>query len=159
MACGEIGAWSNKIELVVFGAGEPENQPDFGSPVHYLGLLHDDVSIALLYSAADVMVVPSRQEAFGQTAFEAMSCGTPVVCFDATGLKDIIDHQRNGYLAKSFDTSDLAAGINWVLSDENRHKEFCVKAREKAVAYFDIKKVSMKYVKLYEDVITTKRRK
>ena len=145
--------WSGKAELVVFGTSEPENPPDFGLPVHYLGRLHDDVSIALLYSAADVMVVPSRQEAFGQTAFEAMSCGTPVVCFDATGLKDIIDHQRNGYLAKPFDTNDLAAGINWVLSDENRHKELCVKAREKAVAYFDIETIARQYAELYREVL------
>jgi len=53
--------WSDKAELVVFGSSEPENPPDFGLPVHYLGRLHDDVSLALLYAAADVMVVPSRQ--------------------------------------------------------------------------------------------------
>ena len=41
----------------------------------------------------------------------------------------MINHQINGYLAKRFDTSDLAAGINWVLSDENRHKDLCLKAR------------------------------
>ena len=118
--------WSDKAELVVFGASEPENPPDFGLPVHYLGHLHDDVSLSLLYAAADVMVVPSLQEAFGQTASESLACGTPVVSFEATGLLDIIDHKINGYLAKPFDTSDLAAGINWVLADGNRHKELCI---------------------------------
>ena len=43
----------------------------------------------------------------------------------------MINHQINGYLAKRFDTSDLATGINWILSDENRHKDLCLKAREK----------------------------
>ena len=141
--------WSDNTELVVFGSSEPENPPDFGLPVHYLGRLHDDVSLALLYSAADVMVVPSRQEAFGQTASESLPCGTPVVTFGATGLLDIVDHKLNGYLAKPFDTSDLAAGIDWVLSDENRHKELCIKAREKAVACFDIEKVAGQYAELY----------
>ena len=74
-----------------------------------------------------------------------MSCGTPVVCFDATGPKDIGDHKRNGYLAKPFDIFDLASGINWVLSKENRHKELCIKVREKAVACFDIEKVAKQY--------------
>ena len=47
-------------------------------------------------------------------------------------MPDMLDHEINGYLAKPYDTSDLAAGINWVLSNENRHKELCIKAREKA---------------------------
>jgi glycosyltransferase involved in cell wall biosynthesis len=145
--------WSGKAELVVFGAGEPENPPDFGLPVHYLGLLHDDVSLALLYSAADIMVVPSRQEAFGQTASESLACGTPVVAFGVTGLLDIVDHQINGYLAKPFDTSDLAAGIDWVLSDDKRHKDLCIKASEKAVAAFDIETIAKQYAELYESII------
>lgn len=62
-------------------------------------------------------------------------------------------HGINNYLAKPFDTSDFAAGINWVLSDENRHKELCIKAREKVVAPFDIKKIASQYKKLYQDLL------
>lgn len=146
--------WSSSAEVVIFGASEPENPPTFGLPVHYLGRLHDDVSLAFLYSAADIMVVPSRQEAFGQTASESLACGTPVVAFGATGLLDIVEHQINGYLAEPFDTSDLAAGINWVLSDVNRHKELCINARKKAEEFFDIEKVAKQYKNLYQDIIT-----
>ncbi len=145
--------WSDKAELIVFGAREPESPPDFGLPVHYLGRLHDDVSLSLLYAAADVMVTPSRQDNLPNTVVESLSCGTPVVAFDIGGMPDMIDHQINGYLAKPFDTSDLAVGIGWVLSDENRHKELCIKAREKAVACFDIKKVAMHYADLYESIV------
>jgi len=144
--------WSGKAEVVIFGTSEPENPPDFGLPVHYLGRLHDDVSLAFLYSATDVMVVPSRQEAFGQTASESLACGTPVVTFGATGLLDIVKHKINGYLAKPFITTDLAVGINWVLSDENRHKELCIKARGKAVESFDIEKVAKHYESLYQEI-------
>jgi len=59
----------------------------------------------------------------------------------------------NGYLAKPFDTSDLAAGIDWALSDENRHKELCLKAREKAAACFDIENVAKQYESLYQEII------
>jgi glycosyltransferase involved in cell wall biosynthesis len=145
--------WTDKADLVVFGSSEPEKPPDFGLPVHYLGYLHDDVSLALLYSAADIMVVPSRQEAFGQTASESLACGTPVVTFGTTGLLNIVEHQINGYLAKPFDTSDLAAGIDWVLSDDKRHKELCIKARKKAVACFDIEKIARQYAELYREAL------
>jgi len=35
-------------------------------------------------------------DAFGKTIAEAMGCGTPVVCFDATGPKDIVSHKVDG---------------------------------------------------------------
>ena len=140
---------SKDIEFVVFGSSEPQNAPDFGFKTHYLGHLHDDVSLVTLYSAVDVMVVPSLQEAFGQTASESMACGTPVVAFGATGLLDIVDHKENGYLAKPFESEDLAFGIEWVLNTSN-YDELCINAREKVVREFDSKAVAGKYVELYE---------
>jgi len=145
--------WLGKAELIVFGASEPKNPPDFGLPVHYLGCLHDDVSLSVLYAAADVMVTPSRQDNLPNTVVESLACGTPVVTFDIGGMPDMIEHQINGYLAKPFDTSDLTVGIDWVLSDDNRHKELCIKAREKAVACFDIKEVAVQYAGLYESIV------
>jgi glycosyltransferase involved in cell wall biosynthesis len=141
-----------KIELVIFGQSKPKSQPDLGFPIHYSGHLHDDLSLRAFYSAADVMVVPSRQEAFGQTASEAMVCGTPVVGFSSTGLADITDHLRNGYLAQAFDTRDLANGINWVL-DQQETKQLSINARKRAVEKFSEKKISENYLNIYEKLL------
>ena len=105
------------LELVVFGQLAPRNPPDLGFPIHYTGYLHDDLSLRALYSAADALVVPSRQDNLPNTAVEAQACGTPVVAFNIGGLPDIVEHQRTGYLAKAFETEDLAAGIRWVLGN------------------------------------------
>ena len=140
------------IELVVFGSIKPEIELDFGFKTHYLGHLHDDVSLVTLYSAADVMIVPSLQEAFGQTASESMACGTPVVAFGHTGLLDIIDHKKNGYLAKPFSTDDLACGIEWILNTDN-FGELCTNAREKVMREFDSVVVAKKYIELYKDTL------
>jgi glycosyltransferase involved in cell wall biosynthesis len=139
-------------ELVVFGAGQPEKSAGFKQKAHYLGRLHDDVALRVLYSAADVMVVPSLQEAFGQTASEAMACGTPVVAFGATGLLDIVDHQKNGYLAEPFDVKDLAKGIDWVL-EHNAPESLSVSAINKIRNCFDYKVVAPKYIELYRSVL------
>jgi glycosyltransferase involved in cell wall biosynthesis len=132
------------LELVVFGQLPPRNPPDLGFPIHYTGHLHDDLSLRALYTSANALVVPSRQEAFGQTASEAQACGTPVVAFNIGGLPDIVEHQRTGYLAKAFETEDLAAGIRWVLG-ENLRKQ----SRERAVAQFSNAVVAEQYRAVY----------
>lgn len=143
---------TDDVEFVVFGSGKPQNAPDLGFKTHYLGRLSDDVSLVTLYSAVDVMIVPSLQEAFGQTASESMSCGTPVVAFGSTGLLDIVDHKLNGYLAKPFDATDLKEGIEWVLNNPN-YDELCVNAREKVLKEFDSVVVAGKYIEVYEEIL------
>ena len=143
------------IELVVFGGSALKESKNFMFKTHYIGSLHDEVSLVTLYSAVDVMVVPSRQESFGQTASEAMSCATPVVAFGHTGLLDIIDHKNNGYLAEPFESSDLLNGIEWVLNSDN-YEELCKNARNKVLAKFDSQVISSKFIELYDEIINSK---
>jgi glycosyltransferase involved in cell wall biosynthesis len=148
--------WKEKIELIVFGASQAENPVDLGLKSHYIGKLHDDISLAALYSAADVMLVPSTQEAFGQTATESLACGTPVVSFDSTGLKDIVEHQRNGYRAKCFSCDDLANGIAWVLENKERHQKLSHRAREKVEQEFTMEIQARRYLSLYTEILDNK---
>ncbi len=152
-----LAAWgySESVELVIFGASAPSKDDewrDIGFPVHYLGVLQDDISLAVVYSAADVMVVPSEQEAFGQTATESLSCGVPVVAFAIGGLLDIVGHEREGYLARPFDSEELARGIEWVLENQQRLYALSENSRKKAMDEFDIQRISSKYVELYQEI-------
>ena len=152
-----LAAWgySESVELVIFGASAPSKDDewrDIGFPVHYLGVLQDDISLAVVYSAADVMVVPSEEEAFGQTASESLSCGVPVVAFAIGGLLDIVGHEREGYLARPFDSEELARGIEWVLENEQRLYALSENSRKKAMDEFDIQRISSKYVELYQEI-------
>jgi glycosyltransferase involved in cell wall biosynthesis len=140
------------IELVVFGSSKPKDPPNFGFKTHYLGHLHDDISLIILYDAVDVMVVPSLQENLSNTIMESLACGTPVVAFNVGGNSDMIEHLKNGYLAKPFDTDDLRNGIEWVLNTPN-YDELCKNAREKVLREFDSNIVAKKYIELYEEVL------
>lgn len=144
---------SNNLRLVIFGASEPADGDDLSHPTTYTGYLNDEQSLALLYAAADVMIVPSRYEGFGQTVSEAMACGTPVVAFDATGPSDIVDHRDNGYLAEPYDPADLTEGIEWILADEGRLTSLGEAAREKAEREFALKVVANKYKNIYGKVV------
>ena len=146
-------AIKDEIELVIFGAAEPVEKPDLGFRTTYLGRLHDDVSLAVVYSAADVMCVPSIQESFGQVATEAMSCGIPVVAFGTSGLLDIIQHDVSGYLASPYDEVDFAKGIELVLSDQSRLVRMSLAARSRVTTTFDLSLVTQNYKNLYESLL------
>jgi glycosyltransferase involved in cell wall biosynthesis len=145
--------WCDRLVVVIFGIKQPENPTELGFPVHYLGRLRDELSLVLAYSAADVMVVPSTQESFGQTASEALACATPVVAFNATGLKDIVDHQKTGYLATPYEADDLMHGISWVLEDQDRQRQLAWQSREHAENALSLKRQANRYQCLYEDLL------
>ncbi|GAB6392001.1 MAG: glycosyltransferase family 4 [Treponematales bacterium] len=115
------------------------------------GFLRDTVSLRLAYSAARVFAAPSAQEAFGKTLAEALACGTPVVCFDATGPRDIVSHKIDGYSAKPFSAEDFAAGIEWAACHAD-YAALCRAARESAVAKFSIDLIAGQYAELYERI-------
>ena len=140
------------IEFVVFGSSKPQKAPNFGFKTRYLGSLADDVSLVTLYSAVDVMVVPSLQENLSNAIMESLACATPVVGFDIGGNSDMIEHKKTGYLAEPFSTDDLADGIEWLLHVENYDK-LCQNAREKVLREFDSKMVAQKYIELYKEIL------
>jgi glycosyltransferase involved in cell wall biosynthesis len=144
--------WRGRAALVVFGSGQPLEDPAFELPAHYLGHLSDEVSLALLYSAADVIVVPSLLENLPNTIIEAMACGTPAVAFSTGGVPELIRHQEDGYLAEPHRPEDLAAGIEWVLDSDG--EELARRCRVRAVAEFDVAAMAARYRSLYEQLVT-----
>jgi glycosyltransferase involved in cell wall biosynthesis len=145
---------TQEVHLVLFGNVRHRDVKELGVAYSDLGFLSDTVSLRLAYAAADVFVAPSRLEAFGKTLAEAMACGTPVVCFDATGTSDIVEHGVTGYKAKPFVSADLARGIAWVLSrTDEQHQEMREKARARAVALFDSRVIAEQYRDLYERML------
>ena len=142
---------TNEIELVIFGASEPNNAPNFGFPTRYMGRLNDTISLSLLYGAADVFVAPSIQDNFPNTIIEALACGTPCAAFKIGGMPDAIDHQQNGYLAQPFDPQDLAQGIEWILAKSDRHFLLCQQARSKVEQNFTLEIQAAKYLEVFQE--------
>lgn len=140
-----------EANLVVFGASEADLPLCFDHiSLTFVGYVRDVNVLVSLYNVADVMVVPSYTEVFGQTASEAMACGTPVVAFRCTGIQDVVGAD-GGYLAEPYSEKDLAYGIEWVL-EHNRHGEMRDQVRKSAVERFSISVVAEQYVDLYKEV-------
>jgi len=141
------------IELVVCGSSAPKEAPDVGMKTHYLGRLHDDVTMALVYSAADVFAAPSLQENLSNMVMEALSCGTPCVAFNQGGMPDLVDHLKTGYLAQPYDPAEFAKGIDWALESRERYSLLCRQAREKIEETFSLEKVARRFAALYEELV------
>lgn len=143
------------MELVIFGSSKPAEGSPFSFPAYYMGKIRDELTMQLLYSAANVVVVPSLQENLSNVIVESLACGTPVVGFDIGGNGDMIVHQHTGFLAKPFDPESLADGIYWAIH-HLLDNQISINAREKAVKTFDRSVVVPQYVALYEEILKGK---
>ena len=148
------GTHLDNLRVIIFGQSEPEQKPNIGFHYSYLGKISDDIALRLLYSAANLMVVPSIQDNFPQTATESHACGTPVVSFKTGGLTDIIDHKITGYLADPFQSKSLAKGIKYILDSSENGKLLGINARYKAERLWEEKLIASKYKKLYQEIIS-----
>ncbi len=144
-------ARGQEIEILIFGQFRPLHDQDWPCRVHWLGPVRDDHVMATIYSACDLMVVPSRQDNLPNTAVEANACGAPVVGFEIGGLPDIVSHQESGWLARAFDTDMLGDGILWMLSDPQRLAKLSAQARKIALARYSGQAVTQQYLQVYEE--------
>lgn len=149
----EVGQLWPDADAVVFGQGRPQSPPWLPFNVHWMGHVYDDFTLAALYSAADVLVVPSRQEAFGQTGSEAQACGCPVVGFDATGIRDVVSNGISGLLVKPYDASALAQAILKLLGNKSLREQFSLAARKRAIRLWSFENVSVQYENVYKRAI------
>lgn len=104
------------------------------------------------YERADIFVLSSRNEGFGNVLIEAMASGCAAISFDCdSGPRHIIDHNINGLLVEPENTHELSKTMNVVMHDpelRNRLSEKAIGVRET----FSEENVLGKWVALIEEV-------
>jgi glycosyltransferase involved in cell wall biosynthesis len=83
-------------------------------------------------AAADVFVLTSKYEGFGNVLIEAMASGVPVVATASFGTRDIIQHERSGLLIEAHDAASVAASLERVLTDSALRARLTAAGRERA---------------------------
>jgi len=144
---------SVNASIVIFGQSKPAKcEHQLPLPIRYMAHISDELTMARLYSACDVMVVPSRQETFGQTASEAQACGVPVVGFQVGGLVDIVEQEQTGFLVKPFDSVKLSCAIRRVVTDSKLRHRLSLNARTRAKRLWCHRIVARQYNEAYKYV-------
>lgn len=104
------------------------------------------------YARADLYVMSSRFEGFGNTLAEALAHGLPAVSFDCdTGPRDIIRHEVDGLLVPPGDVAALTFALNRLMGDAALRSQFgarAVEARER----FSIKRIAGMWEKLFAEL-------
>jgi len=123
--------------------------------VSFLGRLNDN-ELRLAYSAADVMVVPSRIDNYPSTAVEAQTTGCPVIAFRTGGLPDIIENGITGLLVEPFSTARLAEEIVRVSGDISLNRSMRARARERAVELWNPTRIAGEYLRVLEQAASNR---
>lgn len=144
---------ASSIKLIIFGSGEINSKIIKQYDYDYMGFIRDRVDLAKIYSMADLFIMPSIYEAFGNACAEALSCETPVLAFNTGGIPDMVEHKKNGYLAERENAEDLLDGFLWIFRNNDNNK-LGIYGREKMIKECSIEVVGKKYKELYENVIS-----
>jgi len=141
----------NNVELILFGKAKQEVNSMLTFKSINLSYLNSESKIADVYSAVDLFVLPSLEDNLPNTVMESLACGTPVVAFKNGGMPEMIDHQKNGYLAKYKSATDLAKGIYQILFQSDREL-FSANARKKVMENYTHEIIAKKYIELYKSL-------
>ena len=144
------------IRLLTMGAGHFEAGSGY---LHtHFGQVESDELQALLYQAADVFVIPSLEEAFGQSALEAIACGAVVAGFSVGGIPDIVKCGLNGLLVERQNTQALSEALLKLLKDEALRRHWQNSCETWVREHFSYSKNAAAYVALYDSLLNVELR-
>ena len=115
--------------------------------------LGNQARVEAVLPCSDLFLIPSEEESFGLSALEALACGVPVIGTAGTGLTEVIDDYKNGFLLPVGDTSAMARAAVALLKDKDRLVEFKTAAAEIAYQKFNADKIVAEYEAYYQEVL------
>lgn len=142
-----------KDNLLILVIGYVPGESPFTLPIEYriTSYIHNEEEMAAYYNASDLFILPSLEENLPNTIMEALACGVPALAFDTGGIKDLIDHQVNGYLAEFGSVEDLANGILWIKNAPG--EQLARQARAKVLGNYTYEIVTRQYAALYKNLL------
>jgi glycosyltransferase involved in cell wall biosynthesis len=160
-AFANVSSRRSKLHLVLIGDGPAKaslqalaSELGMADRVTFTGALPFD-QVPCYLKAADVFTFASVTETQGLVTMEAMAAGLPIVAVNASGTRDIVEHGKQGFLVEN-DADALAKGIEKLLADSQRRKQFSNSVLKKART-FDINELGKQMLSVYEEAIQDKK--
>jgi len=162
-ALGLVSLTHRHFHLIVAGSCQTENQAYLSKikeRISHLGLQRkvfflgtvDPIQLPSLYWTADMVVIPSLNEAFSRVALEAMAAGKPIIGTDAGGIPELVNNGTTGIISRAGDPASLASAIKSSL-DNWEHSMDLAAAAKNQIAQYSIKAMTDKTLQTYEDLV------
>lgn len=149
-----VGNTATRSLLMTFGTHASSELATLSCRSIHLGMVNTESERALVYNAADCVLVPSIEDALLNVVLESMACGTLVVGVDNGGISDIVENGKTGMLVKTWDTQSIVRCISNIRdmlpSDRAVMRLHC---REVILKKFTILAQSMAYKDLYDQLL------
>jgi glycosyltransferase involved in cell wall biosynthesis len=107
----------------------------------------------MIYSAADLFVIPSLQDNLPNTVLESMACGTPVVGFDVGGIPDMVRPGRTGHLVPVGDSVALHHAMTQLLNAPSVLRQMGDECRKVAMEEYSYELSAARHAALYESLV------
>ena len=153
--------FARRAPLVIVGGfpGEWEGEHPYdtirrvGARDVFLAGWHDHHELADILAAADVLVLPSVREQFGQVIVEAMACGLPAIAVDAFGPAEIVDHGETGWLVEPDDLTSLTNALVEAVNRPAERRRRGANAAREARARYAWPSLAQRVADIYEDAV------
>ncbi|NCB69652.1 MAG: glycosyltransferase [Bacteroidia bacterium] len=138
-------------DIVLCSVGQKSNELITSETLIELGSIHDERFMSIIYSAADVFIIPSIMDNLPNTVLESLLCGTPVIGFPVGGMTDMIQNGENGYLADDISVDSLVSVLNKYIDKKDvfEKENIVTGARKK----YSLDVMSAKYIELYKKIL------
>ena len=149
---------SPQVEIVIVGrpSGKNPASPKCTLGLHELGKL-DDPLLLRAYQAADILLIPSREDNLPQVGIEAMAAGLPVLAFDLPGTSSYISHGESGWLVPPFMLDKMVQQISTLAQDRDLVKRVGDTARTIIVEKQSMRVLAPRYASFYRALQHTHR--
>lgn len=110
----------------------------------------DRAKLALLMTAADILLYPTRADNHSLVILEAMSCGLPIVAYGVGGVSEQVIHEETGVIVPEADIPALVQAAADLLGSATRIREYGHLAFELGSKRFTLDRMVADYIALYE---------
>jgi glycosyltransferase involved in cell wall biosynthesis len=151
LAMDALSRQAGPVHLLLIGANSHRPQMPSNVIPTFVERLSDRELQAQYYSCADTLLFPSLEDNCPLTLLEAMACGVPPVAFESGGIKELMDHSTEGWLARRGDIDGLAQGLRTALGNPVLLGQWSDNARSRILRFHTEKIFLDRHLELYNE--------